>query len=46
MAVRLAEEGAQVFAVDRDADSLAETLDRAGALRSSSSHLCLRCDAV
>lgn len=35
MAVRLAEEGAQVFAVDRDADSLAETLDRAGALRSS-----------
>lgn len=29
MAVRLAEEGALVFAVDRDAASLEETLDRA-----------------
>ena len=35
MAVRLAEEGAKVFAVDRDADSLAETLDRAGEYRTS-----------
>ena len=35
MAVRLAEEGAKVFAVDHDADSLAETLDRAGDARSS-----------
>ena len=35
MAVRLAEEGAKVFAVDHDADSLVETLDRAGDARSS-----------
>ena len=30
MAVKLAEEGAHVFAVDRDPERLAETLDRAG----------------
>ena len=30
MAVRLAEEGAKVFAVDRDAERLEETLERAG----------------
>ncbi|HLU77971.1 MAG TPA: SDR family NAD(P)-dependent oxidoreductase [Burkholderiaceae bacterium] len=30
MAVRLAQEGAKVFAVDRDADRLKETLERAG----------------
>lgn len=33
VAVRLAEEGAQVLAVDRDADRLEETLARAGNLR-------------
>jgi NAD(P)-dependent dehydrogenase (short-subunit alcohol dehydrogenase family) len=41
MAVRLAEEGALVFAVDRDAASLEETLDRAGAAKSSiHTHVC------
>ena len=35
MAVRLAEEGAQVLAVDLNPDRLAETLDRAGAMRAS-----------
>lgn len=35
MAVRLAEEGAKVLAVDRDPEKLAETLERAGAERSS-----------
>lgn len=35
MAVRLAEEGAKVLAVDRDPEKLAETLERAGAARSS-----------
>ncbi len=35
MAVRLAEEGAQVLAVDRDPARLAETLERAGAARES-----------
>jgi NAD(P)-dependent dehydrogenase (short-subunit alcohol dehydrogenase family) len=34
-AVRFAEEGAQVFAVDRDRDRLTETLDRAGESRDS-----------
>ncbi|MCP5284581.1 MAG: SDR family oxidoreductase [Burkholderiaceae bacterium] len=33
IAVQLAEEGAQVLAVDRDADRLAETLERAGDAR-------------
>jgi NADP-dependent 3-hydroxy acid dehydrogenase YdfG len=32
MAVRLAQEGARVWAVDRDADRLHETLDRASKL--------------
>jgi len=35
IAVRLAEEGARVFAVDRDPDRLAETLDLAGGARAS-----------
>lgn len=35
MAVRLAEEGAKVLAVDRDPERLAETLERAGVARSS-----------
>lgn len=35
MAVRLAEEGAKVLAVDRDPEKLAETLERAGAEQSS-----------
>ena len=35
MAVRLAEEGATVFAVDRDPAMLAETLERAGAVRAA-----------
>lgn len=35
IAVRLAEEGARVLAVDRDPARLAETLERAGALRAS-----------
>lgn len=35
IAVRLAEEGARVFAVDRDAERLAETLELAGDARSS-----------
>jgi NAD(P)-dependent dehydrogenase (short-subunit alcohol dehydrogenase family) len=35
MAVRLAEEGAKVLAVDRDQEKLAETLERAGAARDS-----------
>lgn len=35
MAVRLAEEGAKVFAVDRDPERLAETLELAGGVRSS-----------
>jgi NAD(P)-dependent dehydrogenase (short-subunit alcohol dehydrogenase family) len=34
-AVRLAEEGARVLAVDRDVDRLAETLERAGEFRGS-----------
>jgi NAD(P)-dependent dehydrogenase (short-subunit alcohol dehydrogenase family) len=33
MAVKLAEEGARVLAVDRDPERLAETLERAGAMR-------------
>jgi NAD(P)-dependent dehydrogenase (short-subunit alcohol dehydrogenase family) len=35
VAVRFAEEGGRVFAVDRSPDNLQETLDRAGELRSS-----------
>jgi NAD(P)-dependent dehydrogenase (short-subunit alcohol dehydrogenase family) len=35
IAVRLAEEGAKVFAVDRDPDRLEETLERAGQARES-----------
>jgi NAD(P)-dependent dehydrogenase (short-subunit alcohol dehydrogenase family) len=35
MAVRLAEEGARVLAVDRDPERLEETLERAGAARSA-----------
>lgn len=35
IAVRLAEEGARVFAVDRDPARLEETLERAGAMRAS-----------
>ena len=35
IAVRLAEEGAKVFAVDRDMKALEETLERAGAARAS-----------
>lgn len=35
IAVRLAEEGAKVFAVDRDPARLEETLERAGAMRSA-----------
>ena len=35
VAVRLAEEGAQVLAVDRDPERIAETLERAGELRAS-----------
>jgi hypothetical protein len=35
MAVRLAEEGAKVLAVDRDPERLAETLERAGAAQDS-----------
>jgi NAD(P)-dependent dehydrogenase (short-subunit alcohol dehydrogenase family) len=35
IAVRLAEEGARVFAVDRDPARVAETLDRAGDLRAA-----------
>ena len=40
-AVRFVEEGARVFAVDRDPDSLAETLERCGSLASSiTTHVC------
>lgn len=40
-AVRFVEEGARVFAVDRDPDSLAETLARCGPLASSiTTHVC------
>lgn len=40
-AVRFAEEGAKVFAVDRNPDSLAETLERAGTQAASmTTHLC------
>ena len=35
IAVRFAEEGAQVLAVDRDLECVAETLERAGELRAS-----------
>lgn len=41
MAVRLAEEGARVFAVDRDEVTLAETIARAGdAAKSIETHIC------
>lgn len=41
MAVRLAEEGAQVFAIDRTAEALAETLERAGTARAAiATHVC------
>jgi NAD(P)-dependent dehydrogenase (short-subunit alcohol dehydrogenase family) len=41
MAVRLAEEGARVLAVDRDPERLAQTLDLAGDFRGSiETHLC------
>jgi NAD(P)-dependent dehydrogenase (short-subunit alcohol dehydrogenase family) len=44
MAVRLAEEGARVLAVDREPERLAETLERAG-LAKSSIELCV-CDVT
>lgn len=46
MAVRLAEEGGQVFAVDREPDRLAETLERAGVAREAiAAHTCDVTDA-
>jgi NAD(P)-dependent dehydrogenase (short-subunit alcohol dehydrogenase family) len=44
MAVRLAEEGAHVFAVDREPERLAETLERAGAAREAMT--CHACDVT
>jgi NAD(P)-dependent dehydrogenase (short-subunit alcohol dehydrogenase family) len=47
IAVRLAEEGAQVWAVDRDPQRLAETLERAGAGRDAiTTHACDVTDAT
>ncbi len=44
IAVRLAEEGARVIAVDRDLTHLEETLDRAGAVRAAIVSMC--CDVT